>query len=205
VTWGGGGNLVCLFTDGLTDAYPTAARARRGEPDRGRRRHARPAARAASSTTSSAPPRRPPRHTGRRPHRAARARMSRGGTARRSRSARTSSSIRTSSAHRRGARAAAGRHVSRSGPAGRAHAHLAGTVGRLVLVELDDALAAALAAEYAAARRRPSCTPTSCARRSARQRDVHALKVVGNIPYNITTPIIFRLLERSCGRSASCS
>jgi phosphoserine phosphatase RsbU/P len=22
VTWGGGGNLVCLFTDGLTDAYP---------------------------------------------------------------------------------------------------------------------------------------------------------------------------------------
>lgn len=75
--------------------------------------------------------------------------------------------------------------------------HLDGSVGRLVLVELDDALAASLEREFAG------------------RGDVEVLhgdvlevpldehlrapaeaRVVGNIPYNITTPIIFRLLER---------
>lgn len=78
--------------------------------------------------------------------------------------------------------------------------HLAAVVGRLVLVEMDDELAPALAAEFAD---RPhvsvvhddfmkidlrSVCGTACA--------VHDLKVIGNIPYNITTPVIFRLLER---------
>ena len=75
--------------------------------------------------------------------------------------------------------------------------HLVGAVGKLVLVELDDALAAGW-------------------ERETRERDdvvvVHGdvleapfweavsapeeALVVGNIPYNITSPIIFRLLER---------
>ncbi|MGD8319924.1 MAG: 16S rRNA (adenine(1518)-N(6)/adenine(1519)-N(6))-dimethyltransferase RsmA, partial [Gemmatimonadota bacterium] len=75
--------------------------------------------------------------------------------------------------------------------------HLAGRVGRLVLVELDDDLAEGLARTYES------------------REDVHVvhadvlevsldslvrrpseLRVVGNIPYNITTPLLFRLLER---------
>ncbi len=75
--------------------------------------------------------------------------------------------------------------------------HLAPLVRRLVLVELDDGLAAALRAEFA-----------SDPRVSVINRDVldvpleevsadpRALKVIGNIPYNITTPILFSLLER---------
>lgn len=75
--------------------------------------------------------------------------------------------------------------------------HLVGTVRRLIAVELDDELAAALTQEFAD---------------RADVRIVHAdvlevelatltpspatLKVIGNIPYNITTPIIFHLLAR---------
>lgn len=75
--------------------------------------------------------------------------------------------------------------------------HLVGRVGRLIAVELDDELAAALSEAYAG---------------RDDVRIVHAdvldvglemlttspgaLKVVGNIPYNITTPILFHLLER---------
>lgn len=75
--------------------------------------------------------------------------------------------------------------------------HLAPRVRRLVLVELDDELARRLREEYAS-------TP--------HVRVIHAdildldledvsdapehLKVIGNIPYNITTPILFSLLER---------
>jgi 16S rRNA (adenine1518-N6/adenine1519-N6)-dimethyltransferase len=77
--------------------------------------------------------------------------------------------------------------------------HLAGTVKRLVLVELDDSLVAALQREY-----------NGRADVEVVHSDVLALdlcsvmgadarfKVVGNIPYNITTPIIFKLLERAC-------
>lgn len=75
--------------------------------------------------------------------------------------------------------------------------HLAGTVRRLVLVELDNDLAPRLRAEFAG-------DPTvevvhgdildvPLERVSA---DPAALLVIGNIPYNITTPILFSLLER---------
>jgi 16S rRNA (adenine1518-N6/adenine1519-N6)-dimethyltransferase len=75
--------------------------------------------------------------------------------------------------------------------------HLAGRVRRLVLVELDHGLAARLAEEYAGD---PSVEVIDAdvlevplERISA---DPGRLKVIGNIPYNITTPILFALLER---------
>jgi len=75
---------------------------------------------------------------------------------------------------------------------------LAGTVGRLVAVEKDHDLAAALQARYAE-RSNVSILDADIlevpldrvTRRPAE------LSVVGNIPYNITTPILFRLLDRS--------
>jgi 16S rRNA (adenine1518-N6/adenine1519-N6)-dimethyltransferase len=75
--------------------------------------------------------------------------------------------------------------------------HLAGTVERLVLVELDDALAASLSVEYEN-RADVDVVNADFMQLDLRQhvRDVHACKVIGNIPYNITTPILFRLLER---------
>jgi 16S rRNA (adenine1518-N6/adenine1519-N6)-dimethyltransferase len=76
--------------------------------------------------------------------------------------------------------------------------HLAGQVGRLIVVELDDGLAAALAAQYADT---PNVTVVHADFMqfdvSAVVADAASLKVVGNIPYNITTPIIFRLLGRA--------
>ena len=75
--------------------------------------------------------------------------------------------------------------------------HLAGRVGRLVLVELDNSLAARLRERFAGD---PSVEvvhddvlQVPLERVSA---DPARLKVIGNIPYNITTPIIFGLLER---------
>jgi 16S rRNA (adenine1518-N6/adenine1519-N6)-dimethyltransferase len=75
--------------------------------------------------------------------------------------------------------------------------HLAGRVRRLVLVELDNGLAARLEAEYAGD---PS---VEIIHRDVLEveleevsSDPAALKVIGNIPYNITTPILFSLLER---------
>ena len=75
--------------------------------------------------------------------------------------------------------------------------HLAGTVRRLVLVELDNDLAARLREEFAG---EPSVEVINedvlevpLERITA---DPAALKVIGNIPYNITTPILFSLLER---------
>lgn len=74
--------------------------------------------------------------------------------------------------------------------------HLVGRVRRLVLIELDDALAAALRETYAGHDDvtvvHGDVMKTDIA---TLVEDVHALRVVGNIPYNITTPIIFRLLE----------
>lgn len=75
--------------------------------------------------------------------------------------------------------------------------HLVGRVGRLVLVELDDALAADL--ERALGERddvevvHGSILDVPL---DTHVRDRERLRVVGNIPYNITTPILFRLLER---------
>lgn len=75
--------------------------------------------------------------------------------------------------------------------------HLAGRVRRLVLVELDNDLAARLREEFAGD---PSVEVLNedvlevpLERISA---DPGRLKVIGNIPYNITTPILFGLLER---------
>jgi 16S rRNA (adenine1518-N6/adenine1519-N6)-dimethyltransferase len=89
-------------------------------------------------------------------------------------------------------------HVVEIGPGrGALTAHLVARVGRLTLIELDDQLARDLLELYAD-------TP--------RVRVIHAdvlqvplaelasepgrVRVIGNIPYNITTPIVFHLLER---------
>jgi 16S rRNA (adenine1518-N6/adenine1519-N6)-dimethyltransferase len=75
--------------------------------------------------------------------------------------------------------------------------HLAGTVRRLVLVELDNDLAAHLEREFAGR------DDVEVVHRDILQvplesvsADPARLKVIGNIPYNITTPILFSLLER---------
>ena len=75
--------------------------------------------------------------------------------------------------------------------------HLAGSVRRLVLVELDDVLAEGLRVAYEG--RDDVVVVHGDVMRVPLDRLVDepgALKVVGNIPYNITTPILFRLLER---------
>src|SRR5690606_33570737 len=75
--------------------------------------------------------------------------------------------------------------------------HLAGRARRLILVELDDQLAGALADRFSDDR---SVTVIHDdflrVDLDAVSADPAALKVIGNIPYNITTPIIFHLLER---------
>ncbi|HUP52683.1 MAG TPA: 16S rRNA (adenine(1518)-N(6)/adenine(1519)-N(6))-dimethyltransferase RsmA [Longimicrobiales bacterium] len=75
--------------------------------------------------------------------------------------------------------------------------HLAGAVRRLLLVELDDDLAHDLAERYAGR------TDVAVVHADVLDVDLAGLSedpaellVVGNIPYNITTPIVFRLLER---------
>ncbi|HEX2210596.1 MAG TPA: 16S rRNA (adenine(1518)-N(6)/adenine(1519)-N(6))-dimethyltransferase RsmA [Longimicrobium sp.] len=75
--------------------------------------------------------------------------------------------------------------------------HLAERAGRLTLVELDDELARRLAEEFAGNER------VRVIHRDVLQvpleevtSDPARLKVIGNIPYNITTPILFGLLER---------
>jgi 16S rRNA (adenine1518-N6/adenine1519-N6)-dimethyltransferase len=74
---------------------------------------------------------------------------------------------------------------------------LAGNVRRLVAVELDDRLAADLEAAFR------EDTATLILNRDILDvrldeicPDAATLKVVGNIPYNITTPILFHLLDR---------
>lgn len=74
--------------------------------------------------------------------------------------------------------------------------HLAGRVGRLVLVELDDQLAAALTARFAdQASVQVVHADVLTVAPDAVLRDVGRARVVGNIPYNITTPILFHLLD----------
>lgn len=75
--------------------------------------------------------------------------------------------------------------------------HLLGTVGRLTLVELDDGLVERL-------RPRVDSTPgTELLHADVLSVDLPTriegwteTRVLGNIPYNITTPILFHLLER---------
>ncbi|HSJ07056.1 MAG TPA: 16S rRNA (adenine(1518)-N(6)/adenine(1519)-N(6))-dimethyltransferase RsmA [Longimicrobiales bacterium] len=75
--------------------------------------------------------------------------------------------------------------------------HLVDSVEHLVLVELDDDLAADLAREF---RDRRNVTILHADVLAIDLGDIiddpARLRVVGNIPYNITTPIIFRLLQQ---------
>ncbi len=75
--------------------------------------------------------------------------------------------------------------------------HLVGRVGHLVLVELDDRLAEALGEEWGG-RSDVDVLHQDFLELdwSAVASDPADLLVVGNIPYNITAPIIFKLLER---------
>jgi 16S rRNA (adenine1518-N6/adenine1519-N6)-dimethyltransferase len=75
--------------------------------------------------------------------------------------------------------------------------HLVGTVRRLVLVELDDQLAASLSEQYA------DRNDVTVVHADILDTPLHDLvddpddvRVIGNIPYNITTPILFELLAR---------
>ena len=76
-------------------------------------------------------------------------------------------------------------------------AHLVGQVRRLVLVELDDELVQDLNAAYALRTDvevvHADVLTTPLERLSG---DPAHARVVGNIPYNITTPIVFHLLAR---------
>ena len=75
--------------------------------------------------------------------------------------------------------------------------HLAGKVRRLVLVELDNDLAARLREEFAGEPRVEVINEDVLEVPLERiSEDPARLKVIGNIPYNITTPILFGLLER---------
>jgi len=75
--------------------------------------------------------------------------------------------------------------------------HLAGRVGRLVLVELDRSLARKLRDEY------EDDAHVSVVEADILETELDRVtddwvrtRVVGNIPYNITTPILFHLLSR---------
>ena len=88
---------------------------------------------------------------------------------------------------------------------------LAGTVGRLIAIEKDDALARELDAELKASRCAAASGSTAAdagvcgttiVNADAMDLDLGSLvdsigaaKVVGNIPYNLTTPLLFKLLE----------
>ncbi|MDZ7780274.1 MAG: 16S rRNA (adenine(1518)-N(6)/adenine(1519)-N(6))-dimethyltransferase RsmA [Gemmatimonadota bacterium] len=75
--------------------------------------------------------------------------------------------------------------------------HLEGRVRRLVLVELDDALAANLQTRFRG-RSDVEVVHGDVLTTPLNDHVEHpsALRVLGNIPYNITTPILFRILER---------
>lgn len=75
--------------------------------------------------------------------------------------------------------------------------HLAGEVRRLIAVELDDRLVDALRHEFA------TSPGVEIVHANALELDlaeivpnIATLKVIGNIPYNITSPLIFWLLDR---------
>lgn len=75
--------------------------------------------------------------------------------------------------------------------------HLAGEVKELTAIELDDRLAAALAREFQGQENveilHANALQTELDQVSS---DPASLRVIGNIPYNITSPLIFWLLER---------
>jgi 16S rRNA (adenine1518-N6/adenine1519-N6)-dimethyltransferase len=73
--------------------------------------------------------------------------------------------------------------------------HLAACVGHLTLVELDDELAAALHDEYGGREDVEVIHGDALEVSIAEIAGDLPLKVIGNIPYGITTPIIFHLLD----------
>lgn len=78
--------------------------------------------------------------------------------------------------------------------------HLVDRVGRLVLVELDDHLARTLEDEYGEREDvrvvHADILAVALAELAGEGASAEELLVVGNIPYNITTPILFHLLGR---------
>ena len=74
--------------------------------------------------------------------------------------------------------------------------HLIGTVRHLTLVELDDDLAASLEQQHADRDDVSVIHGDVLKVPMNRLPGQGSLRVIGNIPYNITTPIIFRFLER---------
>ena len=72
---------------------------------------------------------------------------------------------------------------------------LADAAGRLVAVELDDRLAETLAARFAGADHVRIVHADILEWEPGPALDAPTVKVVGNIPYNITSPLLFRLLE----------
>jgi len=98
----------------------------------------------------------------------------------------------------RAVQAEAGDEIIEIGPGrGALTRHLVGGASRLILVELDDDLAASLTDQYS------DRADVAVVHGDVLEvpladhvRDMRATRVVGNIPYNITTPIIFRLLQR---------
>ncbi len=88
-------------------------------------------------------------------------------------------------------------HMLEIGPGeGALTAHLAGHVGSLVVVEIDPRGAAVIRERFGAlgvlVRQEDILTTdlTACAREAGA-----SLRVAGNIPYNITSPILFHLIE----------
>jgi 16S rRNA (adenine1518-N6/adenine1519-N6)-dimethyltransferase len=71
--------------------------------------------------------------------------------------------------------------------------HIVGKVRSFTAIELDDQLAAALQKEYG---ERPGFRLIHQDVMTVDLGDVSQSKIVGNIPYNITSPLIFKLLER---------
>lgn len=72
--------------------------------------------------------------------------------------------------------------------------HMIGNVRSLTAIELDDHLAAALEKQYG---QRTDFTLVHQDVMTVDFTDIGRSKVVGNIPYNITSPLLFKLLERT--------
>ena len=89
-------------------------------------------------------------------------------------------------------------HVVEIGPGtGALTKHLVDRVGHLALIELDDALAAMLREEYAGLEHVEvlHADALKISVHEAAGGDASFFKLIGNIPYGITTPLIFHILE----------
>jgi 16S rRNA (adenine1518-N6/adenine1519-N6)-dimethyltransferase len=87
-------------------------------------------------------------------------------------------------------------HVVEIGPGtGALTRHLVDSVGHLTLVELDDTLAAQLREEYAGREHVEVLHGDALEIAASEAAGNDAFKLIGNIPYGITTPLIFHVLE----------